>query len=340
MSRRLRIVCLTHAAAGFAASLLLASPARAIGPSYDCSASITPFQKIICDSPELSAIELDYVRVYFALQRQAGVRGVSIVQREAQDFRTAMMQLCGVTPAGDLTNDDKPDRAACIAGEFKRQANEFRTRLQGEAMAEAMRPLEQFVLLQKRLNNIKPLPPSELQFGIYGPATRYAIMGMQLAADEHTTGFLSNADVDRLLGIGKPAKHQEQPDYITAERPAAPAAPAAPVTAPDANVPTITGTLAEDGTPASCFEPQRDSARLYCQFFWFDGLGDHSRDALRLAAADAIGLCPRGMHSHAIGVGSGAAKRLLEHASDAEKQNTPDKVVAQNCARLVNAELD
>lgn len=46
-----------------------ADVALAVGPSFECSKIQTPTATLICSSPDLSRIDLEFVQAYYALRR-------------------------------------------------------------------------------------------------------------------------------------------------------------------------------------------------------------------------------------------------------------------------------
>lgn len=53
-----------------AVMVVAASPAWALGPSFDCAKAQTPGAQLICSSPDLSATDLAYAQAYYALRQQ------------------------------------------------------------------------------------------------------------------------------------------------------------------------------------------------------------------------------------------------------------------------------
>lgn len=168
-----------------------------LGPSFDCAALHTPVAELICGSPALSRLDLVFVQAYYALRWQVGPSGWQVLKVEAVDFESAMLRQCGIPLAGVLPADTTP-LMACVSDAEEQQRRIWISRLNGAAAEEAQRPIEQHVALQRDLQEAGYLPPTENIDGIYGAATRTAIVEWQQAQDLPPSGFLSDADAARL----------------------------------------------------------------------------------------------------------------------------------------------
>lgn len=173
------------------------SPALAIGPSFDCAKVRTPLAQFICSIPTLSKLDLEFVQSYYALRQQVGPNGWQSLKVEAVNFETRAMQQCGISPSGTLPSD-RNALQQCLIETYEAQAENWRSRLRGPALEEASRPIEQHIALQARLQTLGFLPGTATIDGVYGSATRDAIAAWQKASGLPASGFLDNADANRL----------------------------------------------------------------------------------------------------------------------------------------------
>lgn len=172
-------------------------PSARIGPSFDCSAVHTPTAQLICSSRDLSRIDLEFVQAYYALRQQVGETGWQGLKAEALDFQNQTMQRCGIPVAGQLPPDPAP-WVTCLSAAYERQRSVWLSRLSGPALEEAQRPIEQHVALQHDLQAVGFLPATEKIDGVYGAATRTAIVAWQHSQGTPQTGFIRDADAIRL----------------------------------------------------------------------------------------------------------------------------------------------
>jgi len=181
--------------------LVLAStaPAWAIGPGFDCAKIRTPLARFICGSPALSRDDLAFVQAYYALRQQVGPAGWPALKQEDLGFQKQTSSRCGISPSGALP-PDAAGLTACLARRYAKQRSTWLSRLTGAALAEASRPVEQHVGLQRDLQALGFLPPTATVDGVYGAATRTAILAWQRSRGLPETGFLGDADAQALAG--------------------------------------------------------------------------------------------------------------------------------------------
>jgi hypothetical protein len=164
-----------------------------LGPSFDCGAVHTPATQLICSSADLSRTDLEFVQAYDALRQQAGPAGWQALKAEAVEFENRTLQRCGVPATGSLPPDPAP-WVACLSAAYERQRAVWLSRLSGPAAEEAQRPIEQHVALQRNLQSLGFLPPTATIDGVYGAATRSAILAWQGARGMPATGFLDDQE--------------------------------------------------------------------------------------------------------------------------------------------------
>lgn len=173
-----------------------AIPAR-LGPSFDCSAVHSPGAKLICSNTYLSRLDLIFVQAYYALRQQVGEAGWKALKVEAVEFENTALEQCGIPTAGALP-DNVPAMASCLSSQYRKQRNVWLSRLSGPALEEARRPIEEHVALQRDLQILGYLPANEKIDGIYGSATRAAILAWQISQGITPNQFLGDADAKRL----------------------------------------------------------------------------------------------------------------------------------------------
>jgi hypothetical protein len=203
MALSLRQTALVSAAA-LAASLAGAPTGAAqgdatarIGPSFDCAAVHTPTTQLICGSAEMSRADLEFVQAYYALRQQVGAAGWPALRDEDLDFLNRIRAECGIPESGDLPPDTS-GMAACLQRGYGRQRAAWLSRLVGSAAEEARRPIEEHLALQRDLQQLGFLPPTAAVDGVYGAATRAAIVAWQRSKGLPETGFLGAHDGDVL----------------------------------------------------------------------------------------------------------------------------------------------
>jgi len=193
------------------------SPAR-VGPSFDCAAGHSPITDLICSSADLSRIDLTFVQAYYALRQQVGETGWQALKAEALDFQNRTMQRCGVPATGSLPPEPGP-WVVCLSAAYERQRAVWLSRLSGPAAEEAGRPIEQHIALQRDLQTLGFLPPTATIDGVYGAATRLAILAWQRTRVLPASGFLDDHDATVLAGPPSPPSTSSQPDPLHGEAP-------------------------------------------------------------------------------------------------------------------------
>ncbi len=161
-----------------------------VGPSFDCATVHTPVAQLICSSPDMSRLDLMFVQAYYAMRQQVGDAGWQTLKVEAVNFEDQTLQRCGIPLTGVLPPDPRP-WITCLAAAYERQRAIWLLRLSGPGADEARRPIEQHVALQRDLQVLGLLPASETIDGVYGSATRTAILAWQQSHGTEPTGFLS-----------------------------------------------------------------------------------------------------------------------------------------------------
>lgn len=133
-------------------------------------------------APLLSKLDLEFVQPYYALRQQVGPDGWQYLKVEAVNFENHAIQQCGISPSGTLPLD-KGALERCLTEAYVGQEANWRSQLQGPALEEASRPIEQHIALQTRLQKASGLP---------------------------ITGFFDNADAERLTSSSVAAANTGQ----------------------------------------------------------------------------------------------------------------------------------
>ncbi len=145
--------------------------------------------------------------IAYVLRQMVGPAGWKPLMVEAINFQQAAQQACGIDQNGNIDIDEDgnllaPDLSAvktCLIREYLAQRNVWMARLSGAGLAEAMRPLEQQVALQAKLQALGYLPASSTPDGIYGTGTRTAIVNWQQTVGVPPTGLLGDVDAALLM---------------------------------------------------------------------------------------------------------------------------------------------
>jgi hypothetical protein len=208
---RLAIVRWCFTALFVLATLLAAVPALAqtVGPSFPCApAPSDALARLTCADPTLARADIRLVQTYYALRMQIGTAGQKSLRDEMLSFQVSVRQLCGLPP---VTERDQslatliPNMGSCIAAAYEKQRSEWSAKLSGPAAEEAARPPEQNIALQSRLKQLGFLAPDAAIDGVFGTATRSALLEWQRRNGRPVSGFFSDADAEALTGSGNAA---------------------------------------------------------------------------------------------------------------------------------------
>ncbi len=172
-------------------------PASAVRPSFNCGTARRPLAVTICADPALSLTDLRYVQAYQALRQASIDDKKSSVQKEASSFVANVEARCGLSSQGPPPPLTEQLRS-CISTAYDKQRSEWVVRLPPVAIPEVSRPIDQHIALQRNLAEVGFLPASASIDGIYGPATRGAILAWQRSRGRPTTAFLSNEEAKQL----------------------------------------------------------------------------------------------------------------------------------------------
>jgi hypothetical protein len=204
--------CRSIAVAGFLVCLgpsahAQSSPQLQItGPSFPCPAPRDPLAQLICDTPTLSRLDLAFVQTYQALRQQLAEPALqSALRQESVDFGSAVRSACGIALAQSANSKAAipppapPEAGKCVIQAYERQRAAWQSILTGSAAEEAARPIEQQVALQSALQRLQFLSPTDAVDGVFGGATRAAIIAWQTSVGREATGLLGNTDAQVLM---------------------------------------------------------------------------------------------------------------------------------------------
>ena len=193
------------------------------GPSFPCPQPSDPLAQLVCSTPQLALLDMQFVQSYEALFQQAGVNGDPALRHENFEFDLAVRSKCGIAVSQGATNSPTPPPAApagsaqCVIPAYQQQITVWKARLQGAANEEANRPIQNQLALQSRLQALGLLPASAQIDGVFGTGTRAAIIQWQTRVGRQPTGLLGNADAQVLLAdapqstAAPPANQPTQP---------------------------------------------------------------------------------------------------------------------------------
>ena len=181
--------------------------AQTVGPSFRCEPPSTDaLAQLTCSDQTLARSEIGLVQTYYALRQTVGPSGQNALKSEYLSFVIDARRACGlppVDPQHDQRNAVLQDGAAkCVTSAYDRQRAIFAARLGGPAADEAARDPAQNIALQGRLQSMGFLPKESLIDGVFGTATRSAIVAWQNSQGRPATSFFGNEDASLLLAIG------------------------------------------------------------------------------------------------------------------------------------------
>ncbi|MGI4748766.1 MAG: restriction endonuclease [Janthinobacterium lividum] len=168
-----------------------------IGPSFVCPrpAPADRLSQLICDNADMSREELTLAQSYQALRHLYGPNGWKALRAQAASFDTRLRAACNVPASSARHRTMPPGVPACYVARTETDRAIWLERMSGPAREEASRPVEQAMALQQRLVDLGFLAAGTEADGVYGDATRTAIMTWQrVARRSDATGFMSDAD--------------------------------------------------------------------------------------------------------------------------------------------------
>jgi gag-polyprotein putative aspartyl protease/MORN repeat len=124
----------------FAAAWLLAPLPAQAAPSFDCATVANPLATLICNSPHLPEIDVNYAKAYHALRLSLSPEGRVRLRAEEREFLKATISSCGV----GINDDDAVSVEACVAAKYLGKTKEWTLREQSamELLRVQQQPLE------------------------------------------------------------------------------------------------------------------------------------------------------------------------------------------------------
>ena len=179
------------------------------GPSFPCPQPSDPLAQLVCSTPQLALLDMQFVQSYEALYQQVGAAGEPALRHEDFLFDLNVRKQCGISVSqGALGTTTPPPPAPtgsanCVVPLYQKQIEVWKSRLTGAALEEANRPIQQQVVLQKKLQSLGFLAAKSPIDGVYGTGTREAIIAWQNSIGRQPTGLLGNNDATALLSTGE-----------------------------------------------------------------------------------------------------------------------------------------
>ena len=178
--------------------------AQSIGPSFSCSpAPVDALAQLTCANPTLSFADIKLVQAYYALRHTVGVSGQRPLKSEFLSFIVNTRRACGLPPVDPGRDQSSfpvlPGAASCVVGAYEGQRTAWAHRLTGPAADEAARAPDRNVALQAKLQVLGYLPSGSTADGVFGTATRNAVVAWQAAKGRPVTSFLDDADAAMLF---------------------------------------------------------------------------------------------------------------------------------------------
>ena len=155
----------------------------------------------ICANQSMAREELIFEKTYYAHRQQDGVQAYHDLKVKAVAYNTALRTTCGI-PAAGSSGQMPPTAPACYVDQIKSQVANLSTTLHGGALDEARRDIDVHIEIQQKLMDTGLLPGTSAD-GIYGDATRIAIVRWQQQHGYSATGFVTDTQASVLLDIGK-----------------------------------------------------------------------------------------------------------------------------------------
>lgn len=195
---------------------------------FDCATTPRPpIAELVCGTPALTQADFALAQVYYALRQQVGQAAWPTLRQEYLHALDAVRQTCAVPRTGALP-PAADQMIECVQREYGQRRSAWLSRLTGAAAQEAQRSAQDQIALQRRLQQLGYLPPTEVIDGLYGSATRAAIVAWQRSRNLPVTGFLGDRDALGLLRADEEQQAATSPESrIAADMEAAKLADAA-----------------------------------------------------------------------------------------------------------------
>ena len=191
---------------------------NATGPSFDCQKARDPVAATICSDPTLKLIDLEFNQAYQALRFQLPEDQRSTLRQDGIAFGQSMIEACQL-PSKGVPNAATMARAVpCLAQAYRSKRTEYLGRLSSDAAQEAWRGMPRHIALQNRLVEAGMIAASGPVDGVYGSATRDAIIRFQTQQGLTPSGFMTDATADALIRPAHPDPDTTNADLETARK--------------------------------------------------------------------------------------------------------------------------
>lgn len=180
--------------------------ARAAGPSFPCSPlPVDALDQLTCSDAALGSAEILMVQTYYALRQVVGPERQAPLRTEFLHSVIDTRARCGL-PRVQTGRDQSgfvpsPTAAACVRESYDNQRSRWAARLSGPAAEEAARDPAANVAMQTQLRDLGLLSADTVPDGVFGTATRAAIVAWQRSAGRPETGFLGGRDAAALSNV-------------------------------------------------------------------------------------------------------------------------------------------
>lgn len=202
------LIGLIGALAALCAHTALAATDGKAGPDYKpgfaCPrpADNDPLATAICSDPAMARAELELEKVYYVRRFQDGPGAYHALKVQAVAYDKALRSACSIPMPGSKGVMPQGG-ASCYEKKAESEAEDWSRTLTGPAAEEAHRAIDQHIALQQRLIDAGYVgTPGTRADGIYGDSTREGIKRWQAAIGDPQTGFISDAEVERLTALG------------------------------------------------------------------------------------------------------------------------------------------
>ena len=175
------------------------APVASVGPSFKCEQARSPFENLLCATPDIRRADLALYQPFYVLRFAAPDRQPPWRERSTE-FSRQTQSGCKIPDQGDLSARQKRAALACVLAAYERQRDLWLREVAalGSAAAneEARRPIEEQVRLQGLLKTAGYLD-AEVD-GIFGGLTRRGIAAFQTGAGLPSDGFMNAATAEQL----------------------------------------------------------------------------------------------------------------------------------------------
>jgi tetratricopeptide (TPR) repeat protein len=205
----IRTVCIRAAltnspappAVSMAPSAASISPQRlSSSPTFDCTKAKSATARILCIDSAGANADWDITSAYWANLFSLPLSEREAFKRRNDDWPQSLNRICRLRPDQPTYS---PQQRQCVLNAFHKQANAYRSRLRGDALAESLMSPEDHAQLQTRfvaLGHFYGEPDGE-----FGPLTREAIKRFQMQSGEPASDFLTRAQRTRLADSPAPS---------------------------------------------------------------------------------------------------------------------------------------